>query len=248
MSGRRHHSSAISKPIIYDDALITSVVRYGEHDCIVRMFTRSHGRMSAFFKRGISGKRGAVFSPAIARVGYVCGNSKLPRLDSCDIDPTFALSTLSLKKFGYSAYLVELIEKFLPEADPAPELFSVVEDAFVMLAKHDAHASLLRSFELKLLEYCGYLPELPSQEEEHDVVAFDPVSCRFLVSATPESVDFSYHALKLAKSMLIAKVGAVNYEHTDELLMIGRIFKARLLLMGLTPLKSVTFLKQLSGS
>lgn len=242
------NKSALAKPIIYDDALITSVMRYGEKDCIVRMFTRESGRMSAFFKRGMSGKQGAVFAPALARVGLLGVSNHLARLVSCDIDPVFALSSLSLKKFGYSAYLMELIEKFLPESDPAPEIFTMIEEAFATLVAKEASASLLRSFELKLLDYCGYLPEMPHEEHEHAVMAFDPVACRFLSSATDESVAFSYDALILAKSMLIAKVGAVNYESTQELLMIGRIFKSRFTLMGLTPLKSVAFLKQLSGS
>lgn len=246
----KNHKSPISKPIEYDDSLITSFVRYGEADCIVRLFTRQAGRVAVFCKRGLSGKQGSlsIQAPALARVGIICGgHSKLARLVSCELNPQTVMQSSSLKIFGYCAYIAELIEKFLPEADEAPEIFEMVEDVLADLCRNGAKPCLLRAFELKLLDHCGYLPELPSSSvEERTIVAFDPVACRFISTATEGSWPFSYDALMLAKSMLIAKVGMVNYEGTDELMMIGRIFLSRLRLMGVEPLKSVAFLKQLS--
>lgn len=245
----KQSKSLIKRPPYFDDALITSIVRYREADCIVRLFTRSGGRTSAFYRRGLSIRKGtgAVFAPSLAKVGLVDSSHKLLRMVSCDIVPRALVFSQSLRSFGYSAYLCELIEKFLPEADPAPEIFLMIEDALFSLEKNTASASLLRSFEVKLLEYCGYLPELPQGTEEQAVRAFDPVSCRFTSDISESSFPFSSMALLLLKSMLIAKVGSVNYEESGELLMIGRVFQSRLKLLGLSPLKSVAFLKQLSG-
>jgi len=153
----------------------------------------------------------------------------------------------SLKAFGYAAYFAELIEKFLPEADPSPAIFLTIEEMLQSLVNHGAQAFLLRAFELRLLSYCGYLPEMPNDKDEARVVAFDPVGCRLLSASCENSVPFSSQAVRLAKTMLIAKIGSVNYDHPVlELLMIGRIFQSRLRLMGLGPLKTVSFLKQIS--
>lgn len=244
MAGRL--KSVIAKPIRYDDALITSIVAYQEADCIVRLFSRQAGFTTAFYKRGLWGKKGLIQSPALARVGLVEGSQKLARLTSCDLDPLITgAQCFSLRAFGYGSYLAELIEKFMPEGECAPEVFSLIEESFHLLSQNRADACLLRSFELKLLEYCGYLPEMPSLPIEHNL-AFDPIACRFVDTMNERSFHFSKAAILLAKSMLIAKLGSVNYEGLEELMMIGRIFQSRLKLMGFAPLKSVLFLKQLS--
>lgn len=237
----------MARPVTYDEALITSVIPYGESDCIVRMLTRGSGRVSAFFRRGLAARSGsnAPQAPALATVGLIYSSQKLTRLVSCDLRPS--LFTNSLKVFGYSVYIAEVVEKLLPEEDWALEVFHMVEAAYAELAHSGASSCLLRAFELQLLDYCGYLPEMPTAQEEETIVAFDPLSCRFITEENDNSLAFSPDAIKLAKSMLIAKIGSVNYEEDYELLMIGRIFQSRLKLMGLFPLKSVAFLKQLSG-
>lgn len=242
-------SSAFAKPITYDDAFITSVIPYGESDCIVRMLTRERGRLAGFCRRGRAFKKGsnAPQAPALAHVGFIAAEEKMVRLVSCEL----ALDTMlasSVKLFAYRVYIAELIEKLLPEEDVAGMVFSLVEDAYAALLRANAGAHVLRSFELKLLDYCGYLPEMPTEGDEEDaIVAFDPLSCRFIANDNESSLAFSCDAIKLAKAMLIAKIGSVNYGEEYELLMIGRVFQSRLKVLGLYPLKSVAFLRQLSG-
>lgn len=244
MSSRK---SFMGRALSYDDAFITSIIAYGDKDCVVRMFTRSRGRMTAFFARGLVARKGmgAAQAPILAKVGFFDTANGLARLSFCDADPEVMRLFYCLKSFGYGAYLAELIEQFLPESDAAPEVFELILEAFAGLAAYGAHSALLRAFELRLLAFCGYLPEIPSETQAAQIIAFDPISCRFLNEVTKGSLPFSFDALKLAQIMLIAKVGAVNYEEETELLMIGRIFQSRLKLMGLASLKTVTFLKQI---
>lgn len=240
--------SPIAKPVRFDDALLTSVVRYGESDCVVRLFTKQSGRIAAFFKRGlkITKGNGIAQAPALAHIGFIESPNKLARLVSLDLDPKTYLAFGSPKIFGYAAYLAELVEKFLPEADPAPDVYSMIEEAFLALMERGATPVILRWFELRLLDYCGYLPEISTEACRENVVAFDPISCQFLDEKTDGSIPFSIEALKLAEVMLIAKIGAVNYDNEVLLLMIGRIFQSRLKLLGCSPLKSVLYLKQIS--
>lgn len=230
--------SVISRPILYDEALITSVMRYGETDFIVRLFTKEQGRLSAFYRRGAKAKKGSVQALALGQVGLIRNQGKLLSMVSADLDPQ-ALAIMELKNFGYRAYLAEIIEKFLPEEEPAPEMFFAIKEAFLAIEKA-AYPSILRAFEVKLLDYCGYWPE------SCDVVnGFDPVSFRFTEKMGENIWEFSTKALKMAQAMLIAKVGSINYDNPSELLMIGRIFQNRVRLMG-CEIKSASFLKQLN--
>ena len=217
-------------------------------DCIVRLFTRKSGRIAAFFKKGLLAKKGntSAQAPALANVGIIDSTFRLSRLVALEILPTTLSLMATLRAFGYAAYLAELVEKFLPEGDPSPEIFLNVEETLSGIMQHGAKAFLLRSFELRLLDYSGYLPELPGLDDEDKIVAFDPVGCKLLTTASDESIPFSASAVRIARTMLIAKIGTVNYDDSVELLMIGRIFQSRLRLMGFGPLKSVAFLRQIA--
>lgn len=243
----RSNRAVILREIIHDQALVTSIVPYGESDCIVRLFSKSHGRITTFFKRGMKGKGGScmVQAPGFADIGIIESASSMWRLVGCEMDQTTIKLSASLKGFAYAAYLCELVEKMMPEAESQARVYCMMEDAFLSLIEDGARPSLLRAVELNLLSYSGYLPDLFVDDEE-PIMAFDPTACRFLKEPVAGSYPFSKDALMLARSMLIAKVGSVNYTNEEELLMIGRIFHSRLRLLGINDLKSVNFLKQLS--
>ena len=49
---KHHKSSLCNKAAIFDEAFITSITRYKDSDCIVRLFAKNFGRMDLFFPRG----------------------------------------------------------------------------------------------------------------------------------------------------------------------------------------------------
>lgn len=197
------------------------------------------GRLSAFYKGGIRAKKtGAVQALAVGHVGLKKTRGRLLHMVSCDLDPQ-ALLPIDVKSFACRAYLAELLEKFLPEEEPAEEMFEALKQAFRAIDEAPL-SGIIRAFEVKLLDYCGYWPEMPSTP----VIAFDPKNFRFTDEPNDATWEFSAEALTMARSMLIAKIGSINYEGRSELLMIGRIFQSRVRLMGYE-LKSANFLKQL---
>lgn len=241
----KSNRAIISKASEFDQAIITSFVKYQDSDCIVRLFTKRFGRMVAFFRGGLKVKKNSspIQAPALAQVGFKL-NRSLSRISSIDIDPNSYQLAYSMKKFVYASYMAEIIEKILPEEDSAPEIFSMAFKTFQSLNKSTKpNPCLLRTFELHILKLCGYLPQLPDCDEEF--VAFDPYSCTFTSDSNKNFIPFSKEAAKLANSMLIAKIGSINYEHDQELLMIGRLFQNRIRSIGIKNLKSISFLKQL---
>lgn len=238
--------SSLSRPLSHDDALITSLCRYGESDCIVRLFTRETGRISAFYRRGLSvgPKASAIQALGFAKVGFLPGNDQqLARLVSADMDPRCFVLCSSLKLFAYCSYLSELIEKLLPEHEPASPVFDMLRDALEALMKQGAQASILRAYELKLLEYLGYLPQIPLKEQD---CYYDPIACSFHDQIEGSGFLVSAHALTIAVDMLQAPIGTITQGSPGDLLMIARIFHSRLKLLGVLPLKSMSFFKQVS--
>lgn len=241
--------SSLERALIHDEAFVTSIVRYGEADCIVRLFLQEQGKISAFFKNGLALKknhRGLMQSPAFARIAYVPRQEeRMARLLSADLAPESFLWASSLKLFAYGNYLAELIEKLLPEEEPAPVVFALLQGTLQACAAKGARGSILRAFELKLLEILGYLPQIPQGVDAS--FFYDPISCHFSLTSQPQSFLFSSGELELINALLFAPIGEVCNEDEAALLNIARIFFSRLRLMNLLPLKSAAFFKQLSS-
>lgn len=237
---------SLERPVVYDEAFVTSLVRYGESDCIVRLFLRREGRLVAFFKSGLAIKktRGAIQSPSLARVGYIPGHEgRMARLCSCDLDPKSYLWASSLKLFAYGNYLAELTEKLLPEEEPAHQIFDLLHEALLACGKWGAEAAILRAFELKLLEYLGYLPEFPRDLTTR--IFYDPLACHFVNEHQAQSFELSPDALSTAQAMLNSPFQTIASKDEHLLTVIGRIFFSRLRLMGMLPLKSTAFFREL---
>lgn len=234
----RGQKALLRRPAIYDDALITSIYRYGEADCVVKLFTRSNGRMSAFYKKGYEGTLALGF----ARIAHERGNEqRMARLYSVDPDPHCFNLGSSLKLFAYSSYIAELIEKLLPEHEIVEPIFALTLEVYQALISHGASSSLLRAFELKLLDFLGYLPEIPRAEED---LFYDMSACCFIREEQTHSFKLSKKNLEIAHELInlpLARI--INYEH-EELLLIAKIFHSRLKILGLWPLRSLAFFKQ----
>jgi DNA repair protein RecO len=242
----------LARASLFSDAFVTSIVRYGEKDCIARLMLRDQGRIVAFFKNGMVSARGrgAIQAPCLARVAYLDNSdNKMRRLQSFDIDPQSYAQSLSLKSFAYASYMAELIERLLPEEEPAEPVFLLVEAALSALVQRGAEAFILRAFEINLLDFCGYLPDFESvDEDDQSPLFYDPISCRISGERDTHSFSLTSSAISLAKAMVGTHPGQVQSESFDDLLMLGRIFRSRLNLLGIKELKSVKFLKELAAN
>jgi recombinational DNA repair protein (RecF pathway) len=222
--------------------------RYGEADCIVKLFTRRAGRMSAFYKKGFMAHKNhsALVALAQARIGHVAlSEERMGRLYSVDPDPRCLAFGASLKLFAYSSYIAELIEKLIPEHEVIEPIFELLTQTHEALLLHNAQSYILRALELKLLDILGYLPEICFYDTQA-ALFYDPLSCAFVSNASPKSFAVSTSALSTALAMLKNPVGSIEVHEKEELLMIGRIFHSRLKLLGLLPLKSLAFFKQIA--
>lgn len=235
---------------VFDDAVVTSLVPYGEADVVVRLFTRGRGRVGAFAKgaKRSSKRFSGLTAPARARVGLVeRGASDLLGLEELDVDPTLFSLSADPKALGFAAYVVELVERLVPAGVPVPDLWALVDDALGALAARGPDARVLRAFELQLLADAGYLPDLlaAADDPQAPVVAFDPTRSHLLAHAGPETVPFDEAARRAARALLAAPVGSPPDVDDAALRMVGRLFAAHLKRHVDQPLKSVAFLRSL---
>jgi len=246
--------SIISRTIDYDQAFVTSYIKYGESDAIVRLFTRKHGRLSAFCKRAFKPSKargGNLQAPSLAQVGLLFKNSRekstgLANLVKLDISPRIFVISQNIKSYAWFCYLCEIVEVFLPEHENYSYIYRLLEQSLNLVSERDA--TLLRAFELKLLDTCGYLPDLANISESKPTAQIntDILPGGIESSIESEILSFDLVARELALELLEKDLGEVKNISIARLKMVGRIFRSYLKLIRATPLKSVAFLKELA--
>jgi len=133
---------------------------YKETSLIVEAFTRGFGRV-ALLARGArrprSAMRGVLLSFHPLRLGW-SASAELGNLIAAEWSG--ALQPLAGRALMCGFYLNELLLRLLPRDDPHEALFDVYGDSLRALSEGCAQASVLRSFEKRLLAELGYAPLL----------------------------------------------------------------------------------------
>jgi DNA repair protein RecO len=189
-----------------DDVVVCGVIPYGDADCVVRLLGRERGRFSAFARGARASKRRfpGLMAPALGRAIVKSRRGDMLDLVEIDVDSRLMALASDLKAWGFAGYVVELVERFVPEGAPVPDFFAVVEDTLLGLARHGGRAAILRAFELHLLDELGVLPDLGDVTDDPGlpVVAYDPLRGHLLAHEGPGAVPFSDDARQAAMFLL----------------------------------------------
>lgn len=207
-----------------DDVIVTGLVAYGDSDVIVRLFSRSRGRLAAFARKARASRRRfpLLSAPATGRARYQESRTQLYELLELDPHPRILALAADLRALGHASYLCELVERLLLEEDPAPEVFALIDIGFGAICDSGPSARLLRAVELKLLLHTGYLPDL-SQDDG---------------VLSPEG-------RAAARALVLAELPALPMVAEPLLREVSRVFASHLRRLGGPPLKSVEFLRSL---
>ncbi len=232
-----------------DDVVICGLVPYRDDDLVVHLLVRGHGRLGAFARGARKSKRRfpALSAPALghARLRERRG-AELWELTELDVDPVVLGLAADPRALGHAAYLTELCERLLPEAEPSPEVFELVREAIRVVATAGARTVLLRAFELQLLRHLGWLPEL--RPLDAPAVAWDAEAGRILTTAAPGTAPFPEDARRAAAALLEAPLTALPEVDPGTLRVVSRLFASMLARHVGRPLKSVEFLRALGPS
>ena len=144
-----------------DDAVVLSSVDYGEADRIVTLFTRAHGRLSAFAAGARKSKRrfaGALEVGTHLKASLVSRRGDTFRLDSVDVVRSFHRLSQKLPLIARALYCLELCRELTRDHQPHEALFDGLTTYLAQLDEERAGPTSLIKFELDALQYTGFMP------------------------------------------------------------------------------------------
>lgn len=130
---------------------------------IITLFTKKYGKISV----------GTTIGPKIRNKGslavrpFTLGNYQLFKsrgyynLDSAEVVQSYFAIGEDVNKYMYSSYILELLDKLLPEEVPMTKVFTLTRQFFEAMEKRTrGHETLILAFEVKLLRALGLYPVL----------------------------------------------------------------------------------------
>ena len=145
-------------------AIILRVVDFSETSCVVTLFTRSLGKITALAKGARRPKgpfESAIDVLAICRIVFIHKTTEaMDLLTEAKLDRRFRSSNRDLQRLYCGYYLVELLRTLTDEADPHPEVFDFALDAIEKIDGDGKLAETVFEFECRLLKALGHSPML----------------------------------------------------------------------------------------
>lgn len=150
MSAQAHHCRAF----------ILRTADYGESDRVVTLLGEDLGKVAAIARGARSSRRrfgGALEPFALLEVALARGRGRLPRLAESTLLRAHAGLARSLTRVGAAGHLLELVRETLPEGQPEPRVFALIESLLPLIAEADdvAAASLGFAGALRVLALAG---------------------------------------------------------------------------------------------
>ena len=143
-------------------AVVIKHIPLGEADRLVTFFSEKFGKVRAIargvrrYKSKMSGHLDTL-NLVVISVGKGKGIDVITDVDTLD---DYSKIKGNLKNISLATYLSELVESVSMEESPNEELFDVFVSTLNKLPDLDKYAEVLRYFEIKLLEFSGFAPEL----------------------------------------------------------------------------------------
>ena len=142
--------------------IILKQTRLGESDKIVTIYTPEFGKLKAVAKG--AGRPGSKLGGNVEPLTYSLmllakGRSLDIITQSQTIDGFLAIKG-DLWRMACGFYILELIDSFTAEGGENRPLFDLLLDILSQLNEPDTNETVLRYFELHLLHYLGYRPQL----------------------------------------------------------------------------------------
>ncbi|MHB9037392.1 MAG: DNA repair protein RecO [Armatimonadota bacterium] len=162
-------------------AIVLRRIDLGEKDRILTIYAREQGKLSAVAKgaRRPGSKLGGVSEPFTYARMFLSSGRDLDVLTQAEIRESFPNVKQSMAGIAYAVYLMELVNSFVDQRQPNPELFDTLLSAMYVLESGAKPEITVRYFELQLLTLLGYEPHFEAclrcgKKIKREKVAFSP--------------------------------------------------------------------------
>ena len=153
----------MSSPRSYQaQAIILKQIKLGESDKLITIYTPEFGKLKAVAKGAYrpGSKLGGNVEPLTHSLLFLARGRKLDIVTQSQTTDGFLDLKSDLWRLSYGFYILELIDLFTMENSANCPLFDLLLDTLHRLNKADTDEIILRYFELHLLHYLGYHPQL----------------------------------------------------------------------------------------
>jgi DNA repair protein RecO (recombination protein O) len=143
-------------------AVIIKQTKLGEVDKILTIYTPEFGKLKAIAKGACrpGSKLGGNVEPLTYSLMMLAKGRNLDIVRQSQAIDVFPDLKGDLWRMACGLYILELVDSFTAENDENRPLFDLLLDALKWLCQSDNSESVLRYFELHLLDYLGYRPQL----------------------------------------------------------------------------------------
>ncbi len=145
------------------DAIVLRVIDFSETSCVVTLFTRDFGKISALAKGARRPKgpfEAALDLLAVCRIVFIHKSTDaLDLLTEAKLSRRFRSASKDLSRLYAAYYVSELLKELTEEADPQHDLYDVAEAAIRALDSGAAPARQVLRFEMATLRILGHMPQ-----------------------------------------------------------------------------------------
>lgn len=144
------------------DAVVLKHWDQGEADRMLTLYTRQAGKLRALAKgvRKVKSRKAGHVEP-FTRVNLQLATGRAWFIVSqAEAIETFNALRESLDRISYASYVVELLDKFTYEEEENAPLYRLLVSTLERLASEEELDLVVRYYEMRLLDYLGFRPEL----------------------------------------------------------------------------------------
>ena len=143
------------------EAIVLRHIPIGEADYLLILYTPGRGKLRAVARgaRRIKSKLGGHVEPPMRTSLFMVKGQNLDSVNQAESLEGFRPLREDLHRLSQALYMLELVDAFSQEEQPNYPIYRLVLDSLRSLSG-DAPSALLPYFQLRLLDYSGFRPEL----------------------------------------------------------------------------------------
>lgn len=205
------------------EGIVLKGIRYKDTSKILTIYTKSHGKISAMAKGAYNAKSPLISTTqpfSYSEYQFTRGRNFL-YLNQADILDSFYSLREEMERVIYGYYILELVDKSLPDEQENEKIFLLLEKGLRVLSKldHD-YLKFIIAYELKFISFIGYKPNIERcvccNNEKLSKIKFSISQGGIICS---NCFNFDLFAIYLDKQTydLMYKLLYIPLERTDEI-------------------------------
>jgi DNA repair protein RecO (recombination protein O) len=144
------------------EGIVIRSMDYGENNKIIAIYTRHNGKMSIMVRgaKKMNSRFSAVTQLFTHGEFVLFKSSSMGTLNQSETIESHRKLRENLHMSAYSAYVVELVDRIVPELDQNEMMFEQLKASLEAIESGKEAAIVLHIMEMKMLAIAGYLPQL----------------------------------------------------------------------------------------